>query len=91
MFIDFSQTQEYSFNNKYYNLLAQKKISNYILLLNEFNQKNLDLLKNDKEIDNISILTNMNTKYTIDEDINDSTDVKNNNIKNNYSIKKKKY
>ena len=89
LFIDFSQTQEYSFNNKYYNLLAQKKISNYILLLNEFNQKNLDLLKNDKEIDNISILTNMNTKYTIDEDINDSTDVKNNNIKNNYSIKKK--
>ena len=89
IFIDFTQTKDYSFNNKYYNLLATKRASNYILLLKEFCPKNLDLLKKDKEIEDISILTNRNIKSSvIDEDINKSVEINSNNTNNNNMSKK---
>ena len=87
MFIDFTQTQDYTFNNKYYNLLARKKVSNYILLLNEFTEKNLDLFKNDKEIDNFSLLANINLKSNLDVDLSGSF-IANNNSNNNISMLK---
>ena len=66
MFLDFTQTDDYTFNNKTDNLLAIKRMSNYIILLNEFNPKNLNSLKYNKENRNITDL-----KYLVDEDIND--------------------
>ena len=68
MFIDFTQIKNYTFNNKASNLLVIKKVSNFILLLNEFNPKNLDALKNDKEIENASILNNYNIKCIMAEE-----------------------
>ena len=50
MFMDFTQDKNYDFNNKITNLLVEKKVTNYIALLKEFNPQNLDILKNDKDI-----------------------------------------
>ena len=50
MFMDFTQDKNYDFNNKISNLLVEKKVTNYITLLKEFNPQNLDLLKYDKDI-----------------------------------------
>ena len=67
MFLDFTQIEDnYSFNNKADNLLAIKRMSNYIILLNEFNPKNLNSLKYNKENRNIRDL-----KYLVDEDTHD--------------------
>ena len=68
MFIDFSQVNEYTFNNKHLNILIKKRISNYLLLLNEFTPKNLEALKKDKDIENRNS-DFMNLKVTIDEEI----------------------
>ena len=86
MFIDFSQLKEYSFNNKYYNSLVIKKVTNFISLLNEFNPKNLELLKTNKETDEISNIKNTDVKFVIDEEQN----LKSKNKQNiNSKIKKK--
>ena len=87
MFIDFSQLKEYSFNNNYYNSFIIKKVTNFILLLNEFTPNNLELLKINKGIDNISIVPNKTLK-SLNEKNNDNND--NNNSKNNKNIKTKK-
>ena len=50
IFIDFTQDKNYDFNNKVTNLIIEKKVSNFILLLKEFNSENLENLKNYKEI-----------------------------------------
>ena len=47
IFLDFTQKNKYTFNNKNYNLLLNKSIINYISLLNEFSPKKLDNLKNE--------------------------------------------
>ena len=84
MFIDFTQTQDYSFNNKSYNLLIINRISNLILLLNEFNQKNLEALQKDKEIENNS-LKYLNMEYLANKESNKNTI---NYYKNSEGIKK---
>ena len=66
MLIDFTQNKDYSFNNKESNILAKKKISNYILLLKDFNEQNLDSLKNNTDITNI-----FNLKTLLEEDMHD--------------------
>jgi hypothetical protein len=88
IFIDFAQTKDYSFKNKYYNILAKKRVSNYILLLKEFNSQNLDSLKNDEKIEDISFLINTNT--IIDEDINESIDSNNSKVQQNSNKIKKR-
>ena len=75
MFIDFTQINNYSFQNKFYNLLVTKRINNYIMLLNEFSPKNLDALKNDKEMENNNFQC-INIQYLINEDEN-KNDTKN--------------
>ena len=52
MFIDFTQSKDYLFNNKETNLFIKKKITNYILLLKEFSPKNMEALKYNKDIKN---------------------------------------
>ena len=89
MFLDFTQNKDYSFNNKIYNILAKKRVSNYILLLNEFTPQNLDALKNDKEFKNYSALNNLNLKSLIEDDINSSSAVDENKTKNSGKSKKK--
>ena len=86
IFVDFTQNKDYSFNNKYYNLLAIKKISNYILLLKDFCPNNLDSLKYDQDIDNISIMTNINMRSFIEDDEKEET----NNSKKQKNGKKNK-
>ena len=81
IFIDFTHKKNYSFNNKYYNLLIKKKISNYILLLNEFNPKNLEAVKNNSDNNNISDLKFLLNKQTSNDVIKD--------IIENKKIKKK--
>ena len=71
------------------------QISNYILLLSEFSPTNLDSLKNDQDINDISILTNINMKSLIEEDINENIEIINrkkqkNNNKNKSKPKKSK-
>ena len=94
MFVDFSQTTDYSFKNKNYNLLITKRISNYILLLNEFTPKNLEALKNDKEIENKG-LKFMNLKYIMREEGNrntiDFSENQNVKIKSKMNKKNKKF
>ena len=86
MFIDFTQINDYTFQNKYYNLLATKRISNYIMLLNEFTPKNLDALQKDKEISNNSL------KYFNFQNLMNNNENKNDNktIKNKEKYKKSK-
>ena len=73
MFLDFTQTEDnYSFNNKADNLLAIKRMSNYIILLNEFNPKNLNSLKYNKENRNIEDLKYLENEDNLDYSINDS-------------------
>ena len=87
MFADFSQTNNYSFNNKFDNLLVTKRVSNYILLLNEFTPKNLESLQKDKEVENIN-LQYMTFKNDMNEKANQSfIDIKNNNKVNNMNNK----
>ena len=88
MFLDFTQSKDYSFNNKIYNILAKKRVSNYILLLNEFTPQNLDALKYDKEFKNYSALNNLNLKSLIEDDINGSSVI--DESKTKYSGKSKK-
>ena len=78
MFIDFKQTESYSFNNKENNLSAIQRITNYILLLNEFTNKNLNSLKINKETKNI-----INLKEILDNKKQDSFIIKNKKIKDN--------
>ena len=66
MFMDFSQSDNYSFNNKESNLNIIQKITNYILLLKEFNRKNLESFKQNKEIKNF-----INLKTLLEEEKND--------------------
>ena len=66
MLMDFTQSKNYSFNNKENNISAKKKISNYILLLKEFSQRNLDSLKYNTDNKNI-----FNLKSLLEEDIHD--------------------
>ena len=47
LFLDFTQKENYSFNNKKDNLLIMKYINNYISLLAEFTPKKLEDLTND--------------------------------------------
>ena len=70
MFIDFTQKKEYSFKNKIFNLFVVNRINNYILLLKDFTPKNLDVFRNDKEIEKIDSLTNLNlnVKFLMDEE-----------------------
>jgi hypothetical protein len=89
MFLDFTQSKDYSFNNKIYNILAKKRVSNYILLLNEFTPQNLDALKYDKEFKNYSALNNLDLKSLIEDDINSSSAVDENKTKNSGKSKKK--
>ena len=89
LFMDLSQIQNYSFNNKYFNLLAKKRVLNFILLLNEFSPKNLDILKNDKEIENFTIITNINLNNIIEEERNGSVHLNKNNRRQLNKNKKK--
>ena len=92
LFIDFTQTKEYSFNNKINNLLAQRRIANYIILLNEFTPRNLEPLKYDKEINNFTSYNDINLKSLLNEDMNESmmsNTLKNNKIKNKNKKNKK--
>ena len=66
MFMDFSHPGDYSFNNKESNLYIIQKITNYILLLKEFNRKNLESLKQNKEIKNY-----IDLKILLEEEEND--------------------
>ncbi len=79
LFMDLTQTQNYSFNNKYFNLSAKNRVLNFILLLNVFSPKNLDILKNDKEIENFTIITNTNLNNIIEEERNGSVHLNKNN------------
>ena len=45
LFLDFTQLNNYTFNNKIDNLLIHKAISNYISLVNDFSPKMLESLK----------------------------------------------
>ena len=89
MFIDFSQINEYSFNNKYLNLLVKKRISNYILLLNEFIPKNLEALKNDAEIENTKN-DEVNLKVILNEENKENISRENNIVQTKKNKKKTK-
>ena len=81
MFMDFTQSKNYSFNNKENNISAKKKISNYILLLKEFSQRNLDSLKYNN--DNKSLL-----EEDIHDDIINESKINSKRIKNKFKKNK---
>ena len=62
MFLDFTQKDEYTFNNKYFNTLTKNRIYNYILVLNDFTPKNLESLRKDKEIVDITTSKKLDLK-----------------------------
>ena len=64
LFIDFTQKNEYSFNNRIDNILTNKIIINYISLLNEFSPKKLEILQND--------IFNMDLNFLISKEMNKS-------------------
>ena len=47
LFIDFTQENSYSFNNKIYNIFINNTILNYISLLNDFTPQKFEILKNE--------------------------------------------
>ena len=67
IFLDFTQKNKYTFNNKNDNLLMNKCILNYISLLNEFSPKRLENLKN--EVYNIDFDKNFNKIITSPDSI----------------------
>ena len=70
LFIDFTQDNSYSFNNKIYNLFINNTIINYISLLNEFTPQKFEVLKN--EVFNYDIhhdIVNKDFKFTFNPDI----------------------
>ena len=56
LFLDFTQSNKYTFNNKIDNLLINKSIINYITLLNEFSPQNLEILQNNFSMNSNNIL-----------------------------------
>ena len=95
LLIDFTQSKDYSFDNKQYNKLAKKKIGSFILLLNEFSPKHLEFFKyNDEENNNILNLKSLFKEETHEDIIIDNKigkKIKNNNqdIKKNKNSNKK--
>ena len=87
MFIDFTHSKDYLFNNKKNNFSIINKVSNYILLLKEFSKKNLDSLKCNKEIKTFINLKTLLEKEKKDTLINSSA-ILSNRIKN--KVKKNK-
>ena len=75
LFIDFTQNNKYSFNNKFDNLLMNKIIINYISLLNEFTPKKLEILQNDI----FSMDINLNNKEINKSLISDLREIENQN------------
>ena len=69
LFLDFTQTDSYSFNNKNDNLLIRKCIKNYISLLTEFTPKKLEALTNGVLFHKDQDQTNNTTK---EEELNDT-------------------
>ena len=98
LFIDFTQKNKYSFNNRIDNLLINKIIINYISLLNEFTPKKLEILqtdifnideilKNDKEMNRSLIsdfkeLENQNYIGTLRTDVSPEKRKKNSSPRN---------
>jgi hypothetical protein len=66
LFLDFTQSNKYTFNNKIDNLLINKSIINYITLLNEFSPQNLEILQNNFNMNSNDVL-NKNEKDVDDE------------------------
>ena len=96
MFLDFTQKEKYSFNNKYFNTLTKNRIYNYILVLNDFTPKNLESLRKDKEIVNFNTSKKLELKIKsslIDDEPNENNINDNKNIYNNKTkiIKNKIY
>jgi len=58
LFLDFTQNNKYTFNNKIDNLLINRSIINYISLLNEFSQQKLEILQNNFNINSDNALIN---------------------------------
>ena len=58
LFLDFTQNNKYTFNNKIDNLLISKSIINYISLLNEFTPQKLEILQNNFNINSDNVLLN---------------------------------
>lgn len=58
LFLDFTQNNKYTFNNKLDNLLINKSIINYISLLNEFSPEKLEILQNNFNLNSDNILLN---------------------------------
>ena len=56
LFLDFTQRNKYTYNNKIDNLLINKSIINYITLLNEFSPQNLEILQNNFSLNSNNIL-----------------------------------
>ena len=98
LFLDFTQNNKYTFNNKLDNLLMNKSIINYISLLNEFSPEKLEILQNNFNLNSDNILLNNkddnyeNQLYSSslkDENENTSKKSKKNNL-NNYGKKAKR-
>ena len=68
LFLDFTQNNEYNFNNRIDNILINKIIANYISLLNEFSPKKLETLQNDiLNMDESILYNNLIDKSLISE------------------------
>ena len=89
LFIDFTQTNKYSFNNRIDNILTNKIIINYISLLNEFTPKKLEILKTEIFNIDINLMTNKEINKSL---ISDLKDIENQNylFKNDINNKKQK-
>ena len=97
LFIDFTQKNKYSFNNRIDNILTNKIIINYISLLNEFTPKKFEILKTEIFNIDINLMTNKeinkslisdlkdieNQNYLFKNDINNKKHKKNSILKNN--------
>ena len=79
MFLDFTQKDEYTFNNRYFNTLIKNRIYNYILVLNDFTPKNLESLRKD----NVNINSSKKLDLKIEDEPSES------NIIHNKPINKK--
>ena len=92
IFIDFTQKNKYSFDNRIDNLLTNKIIVNYISLLNEFTPKKLEILQTDIFNLDINLINDKEMNRSLISDIKELENQKYSNMQRaNDSPKKRKF